>query len=256
MGSQATESTRMIEFLAWVELNKKKLLIGAATVAVVIAGYAIYQWRQNEAEAEAGAALLKVDRPGVRAENAAEPGAQAFLQVASAHPGTSAAGRALLFAADAFFRENKYAEAKAQFENFLRDYTDHPLAPTAGLGVAACLDSMDKTNEALAAYQDVVNRFAGTVVVAQAKLGLARLHEARNDPAAALRIYDELTRANAQSVWSTEAAIRREQLLSKHPELMKTNAPTSSVTVSNPPSATLPQLIAPNPAPAKPANPK
>jgi hypothetical protein len=71
-----------------------------------------------------------------------------------------------------------------------------------------------------------------------------------------LRIYDELARPNVQSGWSAEAAMRREQLLSKHPELVKTNAPSTSVTVSNPPSATLPQLIATNRAPAKPASAK
>ena len=33
MSRQATESTRMIDLLAWVEVNKKKLLIGAAATA-------------------------------------------------------------------------------------------------------------------------------------------------------------------------------------------------------------------------------
>jgi hypothetical protein len=115
---------------------------------------------------------------------------------------------------------------------------------------------MNKTNEAFAAYEDVVNRFTGSVVVAPARLVLARLYEARNDFASALRIYDELTRPNAQSGWSSEAAMRREQLLSKHPELVKTNALSQPVTVSSPPSATLPQLTGTNQAPAKPANSK
>jgi len=155
------------------------------------------------------------------------------------------------------FRENKYAEAKTQFENFLRDDPENPFAPTAAFGAAACLDALDKTNEALAAYQDVVNRFAGSVVVAQAKLGLSRVYEGGNDPAQALRIYHELTRPNAQSAWSSEAAMRREQLLSKHPELVKTNAPPASIlsTISNPTSESLPQLSGTNPVPIKPGNP-
>ncbi len=257
MSSQTTGSTRLIDFLAWVEVNKKKLAIGIALAAVVISAWAIYQWRHNEAEAEASAALLKVQRTGVRSDDAPEADAQTFLQVATAHPGTRAGGRALLFAAAALFRENKYAEAKTQFENFLRDDPENPFAPTAAFGAAACLDALDKTNEALAAYQDVVNRFAGSVVVAQAKLGLARVYEAGNDPAQALRIYHELTRPNAQSAWSSEAAMRREQLLSKHPELVKTNAPPASIlsTISNPTSESLPQLSRTNPVPIKPGNP-
>jgi len=118
----------MIDFLAWVEVNKTKLVIGIALAAVVISAWAIYQWRHNEAEAEASAALLKVERTGVRSDDAPEPDAQAFLQVATAHPGTRAGGRALLFAAAALFRENKYAEAKTQFEQFLRYDQEDPFA--------------------------------------------------------------------------------------------------------------------------------
>src|SRR5438046_10278509 len=188
MSSQASGSIRMIDFLAWVEVNTKKLVIGVALVAVAISAGAIYQWRHNEAEAGASAALLKVERTGVRSDDAPEADAQAFLQVASAHPGTRAGGRALLFAAAALFRENKYAEAKTQFENYLRDDPENPFVPTAAFGAAACLDALDKTNEALAAYQDVANRFAGSVVVAPAKLGLDGVYEAGNDPTQALRI--------------------------------------------------------------------
>ena len=256
MSSQATESTRMIDFLAWAEVNKKKLAIGTATVAVVIAGYSIYQWRRGQAEAEASAALLKVDRAGTTAENAPEPNPQAFLQVAAAHPGTSAGGRALLFGGDAFFRENKFAEAQAQFEIFLRDFGQNPLAPTAALGVAACLDALNKTNEALKAYQDLLNRFAGSAVVAQAKLGMARLYEARNEPAQALKIYEELTRPNTQSAWNSEAVMWREQLLSRHPELAKTNAPATAFPGSNAPAQILPGATATNPLPANPASSK
>src|SRR5438552_8693609 len=119
MSSQATGSTRMIELLAWVEVNKKKVLIGAAVVAVAIAAYSIYQWHRNEAEAEATAALYKIQPPASQTEKTG-PGAQAFLQVATTHSGTSAGAQALLFGAEGLFRENKFVEAKAQFENFLR----------------------------------------------------------------------------------------------------------------------------------------
>ena len=246
----------MIEFLAWIEVNKKKLLIGIAAAAAAIGAYAIYQWHQSQAEAEASAALLKLDRPGGAAENAPEPDGQAFVQVAAAHPGTSAAGRAVLFAADAFFRDGKFTEAQTQFEIFLRDYPENTLAPIAALGVATCLDAMNRTNEALAAYKDLLSRFAGSAVVAQAKLSLARLYEARNEPAQALKVYDELTRPNMQSTWSSEATMWREQLLSRHPELAKTNAPAVPSLSTNAPGQTAPGATATNPAPASPPNPK
>ena len=255
MSSQATGSTRWIEFLAWVEVNKKKVLTGAAVVAFVIAAYSIYRWHRNQAEAEGIAALYKVLTPASQTERPGGPGAQEFLKVATVHPGTSAGAQALLFGAEALFRENKSAEAKTQFENFLRTYPDHPLAPTAAFGIAACLDAMDKTNEVLTAYQDVISRYAGSVVASQAKFGLARLHETKGDLAQALRIYDELARPTASSAWGPEASTRREQLLAHHPELARTNppAPVFPSALSNAP-ATNPapvELKTTNPAPAK-----
>jgi len=260
MSSQATESTRMIDFLAWIEVNKKKLLLVTGAMAVAIAAYSIYQWHRNEAEAEAIAALYKIQTPVSQTEKPDGPGAQAFLQVATTHPGTSAGAQALLFGAEGLFRENKFAEAKTQFENFLRTYPDHLMAPTVAFGIAACLDAMDKTNEAPAAYLDVVSRYAGSVVASQAKLGLARLYETKGDLTQALRIYDELARPTASSAWSAEASARREQLLEHHPELARTNppAPVFPSALSNAPATNLPplELKTTNPAPAKTTGPQ
>jgi predicted negative regulator of RcsB-dependent stress response len=254
MSSQATGSIRMIEFLAWVEVNKKKLLIGTAVIAVVIAAYSIYQWHRNEAETEATVALYKIQAPAAQGGKSAGPGAQAFLQLATTHSGTSAGAQALLLGAEGLFSESKFAEAKAQFEQFPRTYPDHPLAGTAALGIAACLDAMDKTNEAQAAYQDVVNSFAGSVVASQAKLGLARFYQSKGDLAQALKIYEELARPASSSAWAAVAAARREQLLAHHPELAKTNPPAPvfpsalSNAAANPPPL---ELKATNPPPAK-----
>jgi predicted negative regulator of RcsB-dependent stress response len=255
MSSEATGSTRMIDFLAWIEVNKKKLLIGTGVMAIAIAAYSIYQWYQNEAEAAASAALYKIQTSASKPET--PPGAQAFLDVAKAHAGTSAGAQALALGAEALFRENKFAEAKTQFEGFLRAYPDHPMAPAAAFGIAACLDAADKTNEALTAYQDIVSRFPGSVVAAQAKLGMARLYQSKDDLAQALKIYEELARPTVASAWGAEASARREQLLARHPELARTNTPTpvlpsalSNAPLANPPPL---ELKPTNPAPAKPA---
>jgi predicted negative regulator of RcsB-dependent stress response len=257
MSSQASGSTRMIDFLAWVEVNRKKLMIGTVVVAVAIAAYSIYQWQHNEAEAEAAAALYKIQTPASRPEK--PPAAQAFLQVATAHPGTSAGAQALVLGAEALFRENKFTEAKGQFESFLRDHADHPMTPAAAFGIAACLDAMDKSNEALTAYQDVVSRFPGSVVASQAKLGLARLYQTKGDLAQSLKIYDELARPTASSAWGAEASARREQLLAHHPELVKTNpaAPVFPSVLSNAPVTNPEQLElkTTNPAPVKTTSP-
>ena len=67
--------------------------------------------------------------------------------------------------------------------------------------MAACLDAQGKHKEALAAYQDVASRFTDSPVAAQARLAAARLLEADNQPAQALKIYDELSAPTSTSPW-------------------------------------------------------
>ncbi|HKS35634.1 MAG TPA: tetratricopeptide repeat protein [Verrucomicrobiae bacterium] len=241
MNSEASGSTRSVELLAWLAVNKKKVLIGAIAIAVLVSVLSIYRWSRAQAEVAASAALLGIERPAAPGGETKGPGAQAYLQVATAHPATSAGAQALLLGAEQLFKDGKYAEAKSQFEGFLRDHGENPFAATAAFGLAASLDSQDKTNEALAAYLDVAARYPNSAVAGQAKLALARLYEAKNEPAQAIRIYEELTRPNAPSVWASEAARHRDDLLSRHPELVKTNEP--------PPAATAPALTAPGTIP-------
>jgi len=64
----------------------------------------------------------------------------------------------------------------------------------------------------------------------EARLAIARIYEFKKQPQLALQSYEEITRTNLMSAVSAEANTRKEQLLAKHPELAKTNAPGRSVT--------------------------
>ena len=101
--------------------------------------------------------------------------------------------------------------------------------------MAACLEAENKTDQALTAYQEVVSRYPGEATYGQSKFALARLFERKEQFQRALEIYNGLSRPNVMSVWSADAAMAREQLLARHPELAPTN-----VASANPPSATLP----------------
>jgi len=255
MSSQAAGSTRDIEFLAWVELNKNKLLAGAGIIAVMVAALAIYRWYQREAEASANAALFRVYAVAGGSENAAPPAAQAWLDVAGAHAGTGAGARAALLAAGAMFSDGKFAEARTQFEDFLREYPEHSFVPSAAYGAAACLDAMGKTNEALTAFQNVATRFGRSPVAAQAKLGAAGLHEALNEPAQALKLYEELIRESERTAWANEIAMRREVLLLRHPELINSSAPAFDPPQSAAPTISPAPLIDVHPVPVESTNP-
>ena len=228
MNSEPTETSHGLEFLAWLELNKKRVIVAAAVITVAASSVVIYRWRHTERELQANTALLKAQRVAQRDGAGQRRSAEPFLRVASDFPGTRAAGRSLLLAAEAQYAAGKYAEAAQQFESYLRESSGSSFAPTAAFGVAASLDAQGKTNEAVAAYQGVINDYPGSAVANQAKLVLGGLHEARKDLTQAARLYGELSALGQQSAWGIEAGMRRENLLRQHPELAPTNPPALS----------------------------
>jgi predicted negative regulator of RcsB-dependent stress response len=225
MSSEAPEMSQGVEFLAWLEVNKWRVGIAAAVVAVVVTSALVYRAYGREREVQANTALLRAQRTSGRPDASARPSADSYLRVANDFAGTGAAERALLLAAQALFEAGKFAEASVQFEAFLRESGESTLAPAAALGVAACLDAQGKTNEAVAAYQGLLVRYPGSSTANQAKLALAGLFEARQDFAQAVKLYNELSTPGQPSQWGLQAGVRRENLLRLHPELAPTNTP-------------------------------
>ncbi len=244
MQPEPQQSAWLYEALAWLELNRKRVITGIVLVlAVIVAGY-IFFWSRHQAEINANDALLALKPSTSASEDQKAAAAADFLRVAEAHSSSSVADRALLLAAGDLYREGRYAEAQTQFQKALDQDRSSALAPVAALGVAASLDAQNKVDEALAAYQAVVARYGEAPASARAKFAMALIHEGRNEPREALRIYDELTTSRKMGRASMEASIKRENLLKLHPELAPTNTtsvvlPPISVTAgTNVPAAT------------------
>jgi predicted negative regulator of RcsB-dependent stress response len=218
MSSETTESTGMIDLLAWFETNKQKLVSGGVVVLILgFFGY-FFNWKTTQTELDASDSLYKVRVAASKAEETTVDPTQ-LLKVASDHSGTAASGRALLFAADSYFKEGQYADAQKQFEAFLVGNPDSPLRNTAMYGVAACKDAQGQTADAIDEYRRVASSFANTFIAFQAKLALAGLYESQGQAKEALGVYDELSLPTIPTAYSMEAGSRRESLLKKHPEL-------------------------------------
>lgn len=216
----------MLNLLAWIEINRTRILGGFAAIIALFA--VVYLWRHvaAEREATANAALLSLRAKPNQPDSA--PKASEFLTVAEQHASSaSVANRARLLAAGTFFGEGKYSEAQAEFEKLLASVSSGPLRSQAEYGVAACLDARDQVDEAAAKYQNVISKYADDSVSSQARLALARLEESRNRPEAALRLYDELTREKDPGAFGQQATRLREELLRKNPKLATTEPATA-----------------------------
>ncbi|MBI3880896.1 MAG: tetratricopeptide repeat protein [Verrucomicrobia bacterium] len=236
MSSEAVESTKSLELLAWFETNKQRLIIGVVAALAAVGGWYLYQDQLEKKEREAGRALTALNTSANRVTG---PSASDYLKVAEKFAGTPAAQQAMFLAASAYFDANEYDRARGQFDQYLKKYADGPFVPAAQLGIAASLEATGKRDEALAAYQNVFTRFPNDAVASQAKLAAARLLDAKGQPAEAMKLYREFERGGNPTSWGQEAMRRREALLRQHPELTPTNAPapSSSVPMLTPPPA-------------------
>lgn len=242
MTQKEQESAWLYEVWAWLEVNRKRVLFGGVGVLVVVVlGYILY-WMRGQAELRANDALLAL-RPTAGASDtkpAATP--EAFVKIAGEYASSAAAERALLIAAGRYYDAGKYAEAQAQYQKALDHDASGLLAPVAALGVATSLDAQDKVDAAMSAYQAVVAKYPDSPSAADAKMAMATLHESRNEPAVALRLYDELMANRSAGRSAMMASAKREELLKQHPELAKTNAPVTlpaaASTVTNAAAAT------------------
>jgi predicted negative regulator of RcsB-dependent stress response len=237
MQSDVTHSAGLFSLLAWFEKNRKPVMIGTASAAIVglVAWFMI--WQKGEKEIAAGQELSRVEMqfgPG-------QPGqAEAYLQLATKYSGSEAGAQALLLGAGALFTDGKFDRAKAEFQRFIRDYRDSQFVNEAYLGLAACLDAL-KSPDAITAYKDVIDHHASDTVIPEAKFSLARLYVAQNKPELARDLFEEVERLSRYGVLGQEAAMRVAELEASHPEL-----------VPKPPANLNPALtpLSPPPAPA------
>jgi tetratricopeptide (TPR) repeat protein len=237
MDSDVAQLPVMDRLEIWFGKNRKQALTGATIAIAVGLIVGFYLWYRGEKEASASEALTSVSLPtgpGPRTETA-----DAYLKVAANYPNSSAAARAVLLAGGTFFVDGKYDQAKAQFEKFVRDYHDATFMGEALLGIAACLDAQNKTDEAIRAYKDLTEHHSGDPAVPQAKFALARLYEAQGKPELARTLFEDIARSEPYSSIGSEAGMRLEELKMKHPELFAP-PPQAAEAPQNIPRITLP----------------
>jgi TolA-binding protein len=228
-----------VAVLAWLEVNKQRLMMGGVIALVAILGGSLFLQQRGQRERAASRAFSDVKLPFNPAAPAAPGTAEALLKVATEYSGTKAAERALLTGAGILYSEKKYAEAEARFAQVTKEYPETQWAPQAHLGIAASLEAQGKKNEAVAKFEEVRRRFPSSAVSDEAKLSLARLYETTK-PEDAYKLYDELAKGQPGSRTAMEAAMRQEDLLKARPELVKLK---ESLT---------PPPVAPTPVPAQP----
>ena len=150
----------------WLRFQKE---IAAALIVLILAavGFAAYRFYVNWRNSTAAEFLGRAKNP------------HDYQEAITRYPATPAGASAYLLLADTQRNDKKFAESNATLQLFVDKYPEHDFVPTARLAMAANLESMGKTDEALSIYQEVAVKYANTyngplaLILAVATLGPA-----------------------------------------------------------------------------------
>ncbi|HMP84973.1 MAG TPA: tetratricopeptide repeat protein, partial [Verrucomicrobiota bacterium] len=191
----------------WFEANGKKAIWGVVGAAVLVFVVAFFVWNKNQSETNASQALSAAEVQIALSGGARDASAEVYLKVASDHPGTAAAGRAILQAGAALFVRGKYAEAQSELERFIRDYSSSPFIPQALLGIASCLEAQGKTDDAAKAYEALTKNHSASAVAPKAEFALANIYESQGRFQEAWFLFEKLARAGLNTSIGSEAGM-------------------------------------------------
>lgn len=164
----------------FLEKNFTKLLLLAAVVVVGLLAYGFARYQNKQAAIAATEAF-----------SSAKTVEDCDL-VVSQHPGTSAAGNALLLKADLLWEENKKDSSTSVLREFLKDHEGHPLYPEALLGLASKLESMGEAGEAQPLFERLISEFKDSPVAPLAQIRLGDLLWSQGKEEQAKEVYEKL----------------------------------------------------------------
>jgi tetratricopeptide (TPR) repeat protein len=173
------ESDFLFKFWAWLETNRLSAIV--AVGVALIGGFYLYvsQFNADQLVGEAGSTLEATNM--IAAQLGGVP-PESYESVMREYPDTSAGERAWLLWARGLLDVGKLEEAQTQFEGFLDKHGNSPMASSAELGKALCLDERDERDAAKASYEGIIEKYSGELVAQYAMLNLSALHEAEGRP--------------------------------------------------------------------------
>ncbi|MBV9671323.1 MAG: tetratricopeptide repeat protein [Verrucomicrobia bacterium] len=205
-------------------VHKQKIIVGAVFAALVFLAATIYigfQTVRNQKAAEAYTASDSV---------------KGWQSVISKFPGSTAAGNAWLRIGTELREKGKYQESDSAYDNFVKQFSKHPLLVNGYMGLAANAEIEKNVDRALEYYRQISSRFGNSYQAPMALFNEARLTEARNLGRDAQRLYETVVERYPQSAIAGFAGKEAERLsnrFSAEQPVGPVSSP-SSATVSKP----------------------
>jgi len=197
----------------WTVEHRSTLIIAATVVAVVLAavigGWYYLNAQDEKASLELSQAVRTMDAPlrpaGAPAQpdiltfgsgkERAEAAKKQFQEIVNKYPHTHSADMAHYFLGVTSANLSDNATAETNFKD-VASSGNRDVAAVAKFALASLYGQTNRTKDAVALYQELINKPTASVSKVSAQLQLADLYQNSNQPLDAKRIYEEVKKAN------------------------------------------------------------
>ena len=215
-----------LETRVFWERFKNEIIAVLTIVVLAVIGFTGYRFYSDRQAATASALL------------ASAKSAQDYQQLIARYPNTSAGADAYLLLAEAERGEKKFSEATANLQVFITKNPSHEFVSTARMAMAANLESMGKSDEALSMYEQIASTYPNSFNAPLALLSQVYILKTKNRMDDARRICETILTQHRASFWAGEAM--------QELRLLKPSGPSEAIATPSVP----PFLAAPAPMPA------
>lgn len=173
---------------------RREVAIGFVILLLAAAGWGAFRFYSTKRDSDAASQLA--------AANTAED----FRKVISRFGGTPAGGSAYLMLANKQRSESQFSEASKTLQEFIDKNPRHELVPAAKIAMAANLESLKKTDEALSLYQQIAATYPRSFTAPLALISQIPLLKEKHQTEAARRACETIVSQYGDSFWAGEAA--------------------------------------------------
>jgi len=182
-----------LETRVFWERFKTEIIAALIIVVLAVIGFTGYRFYSDRQAATASALLASAKSP------------QDYQQVIARYPNTSAGADAYLLLAEAERGEKKFSEANANLQVFITKNPSHEFVSTARMAMAANLESMGKSDEALSMYEQIASTYPNSFNAPLALLSQVYILKTKNRIDDARRICETILTQHRASFWAGEA---------------------------------------------------
>lgn len=189
----------------WISDNMQKLIIGVLAVlaVIVVTTYFNSQAAQDEQAASVELSKARLEFAGGNMDNTI-----GILTALVSQYGTTPSGiegRFLL--ANAYFRAEDYANAEANYREFVDDSDDPILKSSAMAGIAACQEQQKDYVAAAETYRDAANRFSEVFTASDNLFNAARCYVLAGEKDKAITVLNRLLSEYSNSSAKEDAQV-------------------------------------------------